>query len=90
MQIKTKSGFEFEFDEAVLKDWNVIEAIAMADNKSNSTEQIRGIVNLAKILLGDELENLKAYIADKNEGHVPLDVMGAEVMSVLEAAGQGN
>lgn len=90
MQIKTKSGFKFEFDKAVLNDWNVIEAIAMADNNSNTTEQIRGIVNLSKILLGSDLEKLKAHIASKNDGHVPIEVMSADVMSIIEAAGQGN
>ena len=67
---KTKSGFEFAIDERILSDWRLVDAIGMSES-DDASEQIRGVRNLMKLILGDQADALKKHIADKNEGFVP-------------------
>lgn len=67
---KTKSGFEFAIDERILSDWRLVDAIGMSES-DDASEQIRGVRNLMKLILGDKANALEKHIADKNEGFVP-------------------
>lgn len=67
---KTKSGFKFAIDERILSDWRLVDAIGMSES-DDASEQIRGVRNLMKLILGDQADALKKHIADKNEGFVP-------------------
>jgi hypothetical protein len=82
---KTSSGFEFTVDERILEDWSLVEAISMADSDDES-EQIRGLMNLVKIVLGDQFDALKKHIADRNDGYVPSPEVSATIVEIIKTS----
>lgn len=82
---KTSSGFEFAVDERILEDWSLVEAISMADSDDES-EQIRGLMNLVKLVLGDQFDALKKHIADRNDGYVPSPEVSATIVEIIKTS----
>lgn len=82
---KTKSGFSYEIDERVLTDWNLLDAIGLSES-TDPSEQIRGVRNLVKLILGDKEDALKKHIADKNDGFVPVEKVSALVAEIITSA----
>ena len=82
---KTTSGFEFAVDERILDDWSLVEAIGLADSEDES-EQIRGIKNLVKLVLGDQVDALKKHIAEKHDGYVPASEMTATIVEIIKTS----
>ena len=79
---KTKSGFEFEIDERILTDWRLIDAIGLSES-TDASEQIRGVRDLAKLVLGEQADALKKHIADKNNGFIPVDKMTDAITEII-------
>jgi hypothetical protein len=77
---KTPHGFEFEIDSDVIRDMEVIDALAELDTNPLS------ISLLSKRILGDQRKDLYDLIRDK-DGRVPDDVFGDEFAFILEAIG---
>ena len=67
---KTKSGFKFKIDDRILDDWRLIDAIGLSES-DDASEQIRGMRDLVRLVIGDQFDALKKYIADKNDGYIP-------------------
>lgn len=82
---KTLNGFKFSIDERILDDWNLVEAIGLADSEDES-EQIRGVNNLVKLVLGDQVDALKKHIADKNDGFVPSSEMTSTIVEIIKTS----
>lgn len=89
MKVTTKSGFEYEFDENILEDWDTMEIVVQADS-DNKTEKLKGITALSRVVFGDKLEEYKHYIEEKNNGRKPVSVISEDMMGILEMANQGN
>lgn len=77
----TSSGFEFEIDDAVIDDMELIDAIADAmDNNPFAFSRV-----CAK-LLGSE-QRKKLYDHLRENGRVPLEKIGAEITDIFTAFG---
>ena len=82
MKGTTKSGFKFNIDERIIEDWDFLEAIAMAES-TDASEQIRGTMKVADMLLGKEKESLKKLIREKNGGYVPQTEMANAIAEII-------
>lgn len=79
---KTKSGFKFAIDERILSDWRLVDAIGMSESE-DASEQIRGVRDLMKLILGEQADALKKHIADQNDGFVPSDKVTALITEII-------
>ena len=82
---KTESGFEFSYDQRLLSDWRVMEAIAYADSPDN-IKKVKGTRDLIAFLLGDNKDSLLEHIQKNNDGYIPVDVLQKELFDILSSA----
>ena len=82
---KTKNGFEFKIDERILDDWRLIETIVLAES-GDASEQIAGLMDTAKFVLGDRYEDLKKHIAEKNDGFIPRTAVTSTLIEIINTA----
>lgn len=76
----TKSGFEFEIDENVFDDWELVEKFRAIELGEDSL-----VVDVVEQVLGIEQKNrLKDFIRDKN-GKVSVSGMEKELEEIFEA-----
>lgn len=76
----TKSGFEFEIDENVFDDWELVEKFRAIEKGEDSL-----VVDVVEQILGiDQKERLKNFIRDKN-GKVSVMKMETELEEIFEA-----
>jgi hypothetical protein len=86
MKITTKSGFKFDLDERILEDWRVISAMKKADDRDKPEDMIEGITDLVSLIFGKDEDRLVDFIAERNEGYVPVDYLKDELLSVFTRA----
>ena len=81
----TESGFKFEYDERRLNDMRLVDDFAiMLDADVPVAEQLMAQSRVLERILGKETkEALYDHIASTNDGLVPVDVLGAELNSIL-------
>lgn len=77
---KTESGFEFELDDDVLDDYEILDALVKIDR--GETLLIVDIVD--KILGVEQKEKLKKHIRAKS-GRVSIKKMVSETMQIFDA-----
>lgn len=82
---KIKSGFKFTIDERILDDWRLVEAIGETESE-DASNVIRGMMNLSKLLLGEQADALKKHIADKNDGFIPKEVMLNALVEIVQSS----
>jgi hypothetical protein len=81
---ETSQGIKFNFDERLLEDWSLIEAIAMAESEDNG-EKLQGLVKYCKLILGNKGQReLFKIIKKKNDGFVPVSEVYAQVQEIME------
>lgn len=80
---KTKSGFEYKYDEEVTKEWEFMKAIAGITG-DNNTQALAGMVNAVKMLLGDQEKALIDHVKSKNNGSATLEEVMKEFNEILE------
>lgn len=73
---KTKTGFEYEFDENLFKDYELVELLAEVDDNPLVLPQI------FKKLIGDRVKDLKDHVRDEN-GMVDIEKMVAEFEDII-------
>lgn len=73
---KTKTGFEYEFDENLFKDYEPVELLAEVDDNPLVLPQI------FKKLIGDRVKDLKDHVRDEN-GVVDIEKMVAEFEDII-------
>lgn len=73
---KTKTGFEYEFDENLFKDYELVELLAVVDDNPLVLPQI------FKKLIGDRVKDLKDHVRDEN-GVVDIEKMVAEFEDII-------
>lgn len=80
---KTVSGFEFELDEKVMDNMELVDALADA-SENNPIAMSRAV----KLLLGDE-QRRKLYDHLRTEdGRVPVAAVGKEAVEIVQAFGK--
>lgn len=84
MKGKTKSGFKFDVNEAMLDDWETVKAIADMDS-GDASRSIQGIVKFVGMILGDDEKLLVDHIRGKNNGACPREVMFEEVVEIINS-----
>lgn len=82
----TKSGFEFAIDEDIFKDWRFLRAIRRSGS-DDAEEQLDATFELIALLFNDskEEERFYSFLAEKNGGRVPVDVVGREAGEIMKA-----
>lgn len=73
---KTKTGFEYEFDENLFKDYELVELLAEVDDNPLVLPQI------FKKLIGDRVNDLKDHVRDEN-GVVDIEKMVTEFEDII-------
>ena len=82
---RTESGFEYELDDSVMDDYELLELLTDI-NKGDA----RRIVDVAGKLLGlEQKDRLKEHIRGK-EGRVSTKAMWQELLEVLQGANGKN
>ena len=73
---KTKTGFEYDFDENLFKDYELVELLAEVDDNPLVLPQI------FKKLIGDRVKDLKDHVRDEN-GVVDIEKMVIEFEDII-------
>lgn len=84
MQGKTRSGFEYDIDDRILKDWRFINALTKCQN-SEGMKQLEGMQEMVNLLFGNKLEDFMKHIAEQNDGFVPSEAIMADVQDIFES-----
>ncbi len=73
---KTRTGFQYEFDEKILKNYELVELLAEVDDDPLVLPKI------FKMLLGDRVEELKDHVRDA-DGVVDIEKMLTEFQDIF-------
>lgn len=82
---KTSSGFAFEIDSDVFKDWRFLKAVRKAN--ANGKDALDASLDLVAFLFNDpkEEESFYEFLAGQNDdGRVPVEVVGKEVGEIMK------
>lgn len=87
MQGITKSGYQYDIDNRILTDWRFVTALTKCQtSKKDTFEKLSGTQEMAKLLFGDKFEEFMDFIASKNDGYCPSEVIMAEVTEIFQSA----
>lgn len=79
---KTTSGFNYEIDERIKKDWDFLGAVEDLQEKPSR----QNIEKLSTMLIGENgLEDLKKHIRAQNDGFCPVDVLSKELAEIIQS-----
>lgn len=81
---KTKSGFQFEYDERILTDWRFVSAVAKS-TADNDVQKMIGITEVANLLVVD-LDALIEHLKKDNDGFAPSEKVMLEITEIMEAS----
>lgn len=84
---KTKSGFNFTVDDRVINDWDLVDAIGMSESE-DASEVIRGMREVTRLVLDDQIHALKKHVAKSHDGFHPSDVMVEEITDIITTVKQ--
>ncbi len=79
---KLKNGFEYEVDDAVTDDMEMVDALAEAQ----STNPL-AISTVIKKLLGDEQKKVLYDLVRREDGTVPIEDVTNSVIEIFEQMG---
>lgn len=82
MQIKLSNGFKVDINKEVLKDWRFIQSVSYSES-GNDINRVKGVVDLADLLLGSSKDALIEKIASENDGAVPIDKMSQCISEII-------
>ena len=85
MQGITKSGYRFEIDDRILKDWRFVTALTKCQTSKDEFSKLSGLQEMAKLLFGDKFEDFMDFIASKNDGFCPSDVIMNEITEIFQS-----
>ena len=83
---KTSTGFKYRYDDRVLNDIRLLEAVGDYDAPKTTIEQIGSMKTMLDFLLGEEKEKLKEHVAKNNDGFMPLPKIQAELLEMIAAS----
>lgn len=79
---KTKSGFEYEIEEGVLRDYRMLDALGDIQY-GNADERVFANVRLCNLLLGEEGKKRLFGHLKEPDGAVPTEKVFAEVKEIF-------
>ena len=79
---KLNNGFEYEVDDAVLDDMEMVDALAEAQSTNP-----RAISSVVKKLLGDEQKKTLYDLVRREDGTVPIEEVTNTVVEIFEQLG---
>lgn len=82
---KTTSGFEFNVDENVMNDMEIVDALVDADS-GNILEKASAVSVICKKVLGNERKKLYDHVRT-DEGRVPPEAIEKEMLEIFNAFG---
>lgn len=83
MVVKTASGFEWNVNERIKKDYRMVKAVALVESGEDG-KVIKGYHDLAVLMLGEKGEvALENHVMD-DEGIVEMAKMNAELTEIIE------
>ena len=85
---KTKSGFEFEYDEQALNDMEFLDAVVEAESGNASAILRAQSFMIIKLLGKDQRKKLYDHLRTP-EGRVPCELVEQELTDMMEAADAG-
>ena len=81
---RTTSGFKYEIDERIKKDWDFLKAVTHLQEKPSEVG-IDDIENLATMLLGEKgFQDLRDHVISKNDGFCLVDEMTKEITEIIK------
>lgn len=83
MKVTTKSGFKCDINEKCLNDWRFAKAVAKT-HSADENERLSAAVDLVSLILRENEEPYYDYVADKNEGIVPEEIVTEDLTSIIE------
>lgn len=85
MQGITKSGFEYDIDDRILKDWRFTMALTRCQ-KGEGLEKLQGAQDMIELMLGkDGAQKFIDHIAKQHDGYADSEVVLSEVKEILES-----
>jgi hypothetical protein len=83
---KTPSGFKFALDEAIKTDWLLLKSIENSESNDLNL-RLKATIRLVSLLFGsdEKEEEYYQFVAPKYNGHVPFEVLRADVTAMLTA-----
>lgn len=81
---KTKSGFQFEYDERILTDWRFVSAVTKS-TADNEVQKMIGITEIANLLVVD-MNALIEHLKNDNDGFAPSEKVMLELTEIMEAS----
>lgn len=85
---KTKSGFKFEYDERILNDYELLEAIGKFDNAETKMQSVGALTKIVDYILGNNKESFMEHIASQNDGFRPVDKIQNEMLEIISASNE--
>ena len=88
---KTPSGFKFAIDEAIKTDWLLIKCLKESES-DNLDKRLEATIHLVSMLFGSDKKEREYYdfVAPKYDGHVPYDVLMADITAIMQALNESN
>ena len=90
MQGITRSGFKFDIDNRILKDWRFVSALTKCQQSKTEFGKLEGIQEMVRLLFGDKFEEYLAFVASKNDGFCDSDIIMEEIKEIFESANVKN
>ena len=82
----TNTGFEFEYEERLLEDYDLLKAFGNYDKADTKMGQASAIADMLDFLLGDNQERLIEHIKELNDGFKPLSKIRDEIIDMVNAS----
>jgi hypothetical protein len=83
----TASGFEFSYDEHIMDDFEILDAITDIIGDEPSRQLIGISVFFTKVLGTEGRKRLYDHVRT-DDGRVPIEAVKSEVMEILQAGGE--
>lgn len=91
MQGTTKSGYDYNIDERVFQDWRFVTALADCQkNRNNPLLSMAGIQDLTRLAFGKDFDKYINYIASKNDGFCPTEIVMLDINEIFKNANAKN
>ena len=87
---KTSSGYEFEINEEIMKDWRFVKKLSKLkeleeDSDSIEIDFINIMSDIETILLEKKKKTFEEHIRKSNSGLMPTDIVLSELLEVIKS-----
>lgn len=90
MQGTTKSGYQFDINNRILKDWRFVSALTKCQQSKTEFGKLEGVQEMVSLLFGDKYEEYLKHVASKNDGYCDSDFIMADIKDIFESVNVKN